>query len=193
MPGAKSRRSSEPKSSAIPRDCPLAVDALLRKLDDLLEQLAAKASYFQDDSGDGSLFQAAMIAARDLADAWREGGPNGAAGEPASRVEAAWRRAMIEVRDQTRGGVDTRRPPGPGDAALADLAEEMITYRDNLPRLLAEHRGQFVLVKGAEIAGTFGDRSEATSEGYRRFGIVPFLVRQITPDEPTVYLPNVVP
>jgi hypothetical protein len=30
-------------------------------------------------------------------------------------------------------------------------------------------------------------------EGYRRFGIVPFLVRQIAASEPVVYLPNVVP
>jgi hypothetical protein len=100
---------------------------------------------------------------------------------------------MIEGRGQTRDGIDARRPPGPGDAVLADLAEEMVTYRDHLPRLLAEYRGQFVLVKDADIAGIFTDRSEATQEGYRRFGIVPFLVRQITPDNPTIYLPNVVP
>jgi hypothetical protein len=100
---------------------------------------------------------------------------------------------MIEGRGQTQDGVDNRHPPVPGCAALASLAEEMATCRAHLPRLVTEDRGRFVLVKGADIAGIFIDRSEAIQEGYRRFGIVPFLVRQITPDEPTVYLPNVVP
>jgi len=50
------------------------------------------------------------------------------------------------------------------------------------------------LIKGAEILGTFPDRSSALREGYSRFGVVaPFLVRQIADPEPVVYLPNVVP
>ena len=40
---------------------------------------------------------------------------------------------------------------------------------------------------------TFFDRSAALREGYRRFGIVPLLVRQIVASDPVVYLPNVVP
>jgi hypothetical protein len=79
------------------------------------------------------------------------------------------------------------------DVSVAALAEEIATYRSRLPELLREHEGQFVLIKGAEIAGIFPDRSAALREGYRRFGVVPLLVRQIAPSEPAVYLPNVVP
>jgi Arc/MetJ-type ribon-helix-helix transcriptional regulator len=71
------------------------------------------------------------------------------------------------------------------------LAEEMTTYRGHLPELLGDHEGQFVLIKGTEIAGIFPDRSAALREGYRRFGVVPLLVRQIAASDPSVYLPNV--
>jgi hypothetical protein len=58
---------------------------------------------------------------------------------------------------------------------------------------MREDAGRFVLIKGADILGTFPDRSAALREGYRLFGVVPFLVRQIADPEPVVYLPNVVP
>ncbi len=82
-----------------------------------------------------------------------------------------------------------RLPEGP----LVALAQEIATYFDYLPQLMRERPGQFVLIKGAEVLGTFPDRSVALRAGYLRFGIVPFLVRQITDLEPVVYLPNVVP
>ena len=78
-------------------------------------------------------------------------------------------------------------------ADLAVLTEETAAYQAHLPRLLGEHRGQFVLIKGPQIVGIFPDRSSALEEGYRRFGIVSFLVREITDAEPVIYLPNVVP
>jgi hypothetical protein len=82
---------------------------------------------------------------------------------------------------------------GEADDALTALAEERATYRDRLPELLAKHEGRFVLIKGPSVVGIFSNRSAALQEGYRRFGIVPFLVRQIAASEPVVYLPNVVP
>ena len=85
--------------------------------------------------------------------------------------------------------LDDRSP----ENALAAIAEEIATYRNHLPQLLREQAERFVLVKGADILGIFPDRSAALREGYRRFGVVPFLVRQIADPEPVVYLPNVVP
>jgi len=73
------------------------------------------------------------------------------------------------------------------------LAEEIATYRRCLPELLRQHEGQFVLIKGNVVAGFFADESSALREGYRRFGIVSFLVRRITASESVIYLPNVVP
>jgi len=77
--------------------------------------------------------------------------------------------------------------------ALSVLAEEIAVYRLLLPELLRDHEGQYVLVKGTEVIGVFPDRSQALREGYRRFDVSPFLVRQITASQPVVYLPNVVP
>jgi hypothetical protein len=79
------------------------------------------------------------------------------------------------------------------EVALAAIAEEIATYRNQLPQLLREQAGRFVLIKGADILGTFPDRSAALREGYRRLGIVPFLVRQIADPEPVVDLANVLP
>jgi hypothetical protein len=58
---------------------------------------------------------------------------------------------------------------------------------------MREDAGRFVLIKGADILGTFPDQSAALREGYHLFGVVRFLVRQIADPEPVVYLPNVVP
>jgi hypothetical protein len=92
------------------------------------------------------------------------------------------------VHDQVQAGRYTT-----DQDALAALAEERATYFDRLPELVREHEGRFVLIKGQNVAGVFCDHSAALREGYRRFGIVPFLVRQVAATEPVVYLPNVVP
>jgi hypothetical protein len=47
--------------------------------------------------------------------------------------------------------------------------------------------------KGADILGTFPDRCSSLREGYHRFEIIPFLVRQNADPEPVVDLANVVP
>jgi len=74
--------------------------------------------------------------------------------------------------------------------ALTVLAEEMTAYRLLLPELLRDHEGQYVLIRGREVIGVFPDRSQALREGYRRFDVSPFLVREITASQPVVYLPN---
>ena len=101
---------------------------------------------------------------------------------------------MIEMQD----GPIHRRSANPRDAegerhdALAVLAEERTTYRNSLPELVRAHAGQYVLIKGQNVIDVFSDHAEALRQGYRRFGIVPFLVRQIAASEPVVYLPNVI-
>jgi hypothetical protein len=98
------------------------------------------------------------------------------------------------VFDELLGELDELPGDRSPEAALAAIAEEIATYRNQLPQLLREQAGRFVLIKGADILGTFPDRSAALREGYSRFGVVvPFLVRQISDPEPVVYLPNVVP
>jgi hypothetical protein len=82
---------------------------------------------------------------------------------------------------------------GPAPWTLADLAGDLATYRAHLSEMAKEHEGQYVLIRGGEIIGFFPDRSTAIREGYRRFGIVPFLVKEVTATERVIYLPNVMP
>jgi hypothetical protein len=79
------------------------------------------------------------------------------------------------------------------ESDLSVMTQGIETFRNHLPELLRENAGRFVLIKGVDILGTFLDRSAALREGYRRVGVVPFLVRQVADPEPVVYLPNVVP
>ena len=59
------------------------------------------------------------------------------------------------------------------------LERELATYAEQKERLLAEGEGKYVLIKNAEVAGVFESEADAISEGYMRFGNVPFLVKQI--------------
>lgn len=70
-----------------------------------------------------------------------------------------------------------------------DLREEIAFFEANKPRLLADHREKFVLIKGSELAGTFDTAERAYVAGLERFGNVPFLIKQVLEDEPAVHLP----
>lgn len=58
------------------------------------------------------------------------------------------------------------------------LETELKTYSEKLPELL-ENEGQFVLVHGDRIVGFFVAYEDAVSEGYKEFGLDPFLVKRI--------------
>ena len=76
---------------------------------------------------------------------------------------------------------------------LEALAADIATYRAQIADMVKEHENEYVLIREGEIIGFFADRCEAVREGYRRFGFVPFLVKEVTPTERVVYIPNVVP
>lgn len=61
---------------------------------------------------------------------------------------------------------------------LQPLAIEIATYQLHRPGLLAD-AGKYVLVHSDRIVGTFERQYEAIAEGYRQFGNVSFLVKQI--------------
>jgi hypothetical protein len=75
--------------------------------------------------------------------------------------------------------------------SIEAIAEEIATYRARLSEMVREHEGEFVLIKGNEVVGFFADDSLAIREGYRRFGVVPLLVKQVKAHERVVYIPNV--
>jgi hypothetical protein len=67
--------------------------------------------------------------------------------------------------------------------AKAPLAAELITYRDRLDDLL-RHKGQYVVIKGREIAGFFRDRRSAVEAAIAAYGPGPFLVKRVVEKEP---------
>jgi hypothetical protein len=51
---------------------------------------------------------------------------------------------------------------------------------------------RFALVHGTELVGSYESESDAISEGYRRFGNVPFLVKRVeASDAPEHFASNV--
>lgn len=67
--------------------------------------------------------------------------------------------------------------------AKATLAAELVTYRDRLDELL-QHKGQYVVIKGQEIAGYFRDRRSAVEAAIAAYGPGPFLVKRVVEKEP---------
>ncbi len=72
---------------------------------------------------------------------------------------------------------------------MALLDEERNYFEANKAKWLTRHKNQYVLVKGSELAGVFGDGQSAYAAGLERFGLQPFLVKQVLAEEPVVYLP----
>ena len=66
------------------------------------------------------------------------------------------------------------------------LERELATYQANLMELAADE-GKFVVIRGEEIAGVLDTYEDALEMGYEKFGLGPFLVRQIRKSEPIHY------
>jgi hypothetical protein len=73
----------------------------------------------------------------------------------------------------------------------AELAEQLVTYRDNLEELL-RHKGKYVLIRGREIIGIYIDEQDALREAAGRFGSEPVLVKQIVAKEPLFTMGGIV-
>jgi hypothetical protein len=58
------------------------------------------------------------------------------------------------------------------------LERELATYKRGLPRLMG-NAGKFVLIHGDEVSGVWQTYQDALQEGFRVFGLEPFLVKQI--------------
>lgn len=63
--------------------------------------------------------------------------------------------------------------------ATKPLAEELETFEKHKDELLASAEGKYALVHQATVYGTYNDEQDAIAEGYKAFGNVPFLVKQI--------------
>lgn len=77
---------------------------------------------------------------------------------------------------------------GNRNGSAASLEREMETYRQRLPGLLATDEGRFVLIHGEQVAGVWDTWQAAMEEGYRRFNLEPFLVKQIVAHEKPIFV-----
>lgn len=62
---------------------------------------------------------------------------------------------------------------------MAVLEQEIQTYNSNLSALLERDEGKFVLIQGAKVAGTYASFDAAVEQGYEKFSLEAFLVKQI--------------
>lgn len=69
------------------------------------------------------------------------------------------------------------------------LRIEIEYYTAQKESLLAYHEGQFALVSGEQMLGTYATEAEAYSAGLSLIGNKPFLIRQIRNDEPQLQAP----
>jgi hypothetical protein len=69
------------------------------------------------------------------------------------------------------------------------LEQERTLYDAYLNEWLQRYADRWVLVRGQELIGVFNTVEEALVEGTRRFGLTPFLVRQVTPSQEPVRIP----
>ena len=69
--------------------------------------------------------------------------------------------------------------------SLSTLDAQLTTFARCKSQLLQEgHRGKFVLIYGERVEGVFESRDQGLVDGYRRFGNVPFLVREVADRTP---------
>lgn len=63
----------------------------------------------------------------------------------------------------------------------SQLGREIAYFDAHRAQLLDEAAGEFALVKGDTLAGTYATEIDAIRAGYETFGNEPFLVKQIVP------------
>jgi hypothetical protein len=64
------------------------------------------------------------------------------------------------------------------------LKTELEYFEERRRAWLATLEGQFALIRGPELIGTYSTFSEAYTAGVERFGNVPMLIRQIVAEDP---------
>ena len=71
----------------------------------------------------------------------------------------------------------------------APLQQERKFFQEHQAEWQRIHPGKFVLVKGETLGGVFDSDATAVSEGIRRFGLEPFLVRNVEEKEEAIRIP----
>jgi len=69
------------------------------------------------------------------------------------------------------------------------LEKELARFEGLRTELLKTNAGQFAVIKGDELAGTFTTFEEALNAGVKKFGIESFLVKQIVGKDAVHHIP----
>ena len=69
------------------------------------------------------------------------------------------------------------------------LSAELALFTTRLPEFLEKAEGKFVLIKGEEIVGFFDSDKAAYKVGVERFGITPFLIKQVLREDQLYDIP----
>lgn len=70
-----------------------------------------------------------------------------------------------------------------------ELQTELEFYNSKKAELLAHHKGQFALIKGKKLIGTYTTWDEALKDGIKQLGNVPFLIKEVQEREEIVQFP----
>jgi len=65
---------------------------------------------------------------------------------------------------------------------MSALETELTTYKKLLPNLLSKS-GQYALIHDSELVDTYESYEDALKVGYDKFGLTPFLVKQILSED----------
>lgn len=73
------------------------------------------------------------------------------------------------------------------------LEQELKTFEENRGSLLANSEGKFVLIHDGSVIAVYDSKVDALAEGFKRFGNVPFLVKQVLKlDLPQNFVSNLI-
>jgi hypothetical protein len=71
---------------------------------------------------------------------------------------------------------------------------ELLHYERRLPSLLADHEGEFVVIRGSEVKHFAADLETALTWAYEQYGVdSPVFVKQISADGGAVHLARELP
>jgi hypothetical protein len=74
------------------------------------------------------------------------------------------------------------------------LERELQTYKSKLAELIANgNEGKFALICGDEVVDVFGTYEDAIKEGYGKFHLEPFLVKQVASIEQVQFISRLLP
>ena len=74
--------------------------------------------------------------------------------------------------------------PSMDPAATDVLKEELRFLTEQRQALIQQHAGEYALIKGRRLVGTFTTFEEAYDRGVAEFGREPFLIKQLVEQEP---------